>query len=182
MNSVDKAALPLDVAITRRFCRVHCAPDLVELSDKLGLTWTDVEARAQLARAAGDAWKVLTVEHVTVMLLERLNFFIAEDLGTDFELGHGLVWPVVEAPPNQRWEVLLDVWERALLPQLVERFAGNRESLRTALKIGSDSAKSVYRARGLSGSTIRSEGLLELPSLLGAERAAAMNTLRWLAV
>ncbi len=182
MNSVDKAALPLDVAITRRFYRMVCAPDLGELAKRLGLDWAKMEDRAKAVRAGGDAWKTTTAEEVSLLLLERLNFAIAEDVGTDFELGHGLVWPVVEAQADQRWDVLLDVWEHALKPQLAERFAGNRQSLRSILKIGSDAAHSVYTERGLRGSAVRSEGLIELPSLLEVERASAMTTLRWLAV
>ena len=182
MNSVDKAALPLDVAITRRFYRMVCAPDLQHLAERLDLKWSQIVERAGVVRAGGEEWKTLTAEEVAVLILERLNFAIAEDVGTDFELGHGLIWPIVDAPADQRWDVLFDVWEHALKPQVVERFAGNRQSLRSVLKIGSDAAHSVYRERSLLGSAARSEGLIELPSLLDVDKASAMNTLRWLAV
>lgn len=51
MNSVDKAALPLDSALTRRFHRLECAPDLKALAAALGLDWLDVDEAADRAPA-----------------------------------------------------------------------------------------------------------------------------------
>lgn len=181
MNSVDKAALPLDSALTRRFHRLQCGPDLVALAAAMGLSWADLEVAADKARVQGN-WRELTAEECTILLVERLNLEIAADLSPDFELGHGLVWPVASKPPEARWEALVECWDHALLPQLVERFAGRDETMRELLKIDSGvAAGSALSLRTLLGQAAPDEGPLLLPALASVPLDQARATLRWLA-
>lgn len=181
MNSVDKAALPLDSALTRRFHRLPCAPDLVALAGALGMDWDAVVAAAKKARVEND-WQSLTAEQTTVLLLERLNLAIATDLSRDFELGHGLAWPVADADPNARWEALVRCWDHSILPQIVERFAGRDEKLRELLKVDTGrEVGSAFSVRSLLSQPFSDEGPLDLPDLAALPTDVARTTLRWLA-
>lgn len=181
MNSVDKAALPLDSALTRRFNRLQCAPDLVALAAALGLTWERVQQAAARARVENN-WRGLSAEETAVLLLERLNLEIAADLSSDFELGHGLLWALVNAAPDARWDQLIRCWDNALLPQLTERFAGRGEALRELLKIDAGVAVgSAFALRALMGRAALDEGPLNLPPLSTVHGDQAAKTLRWLA-
>lgn len=183
MNSVDKAALPLDSALTRRFHRIAMPPDLAALAGGLGTSLTALEPIAASARAAGGTWNALSAEETTVLLLERLNHVIATDVGEDFELGQGLVWNVVTSPAADRWDALVAAWDNQLLPQLLERFSGRTEALREVLKVASGStAGAVFRERQMLGSTATPEGPLKLPTLGSVSSSDAQTTLRWLAV
>lgn len=183
MNSVDKAALPLDSALTRRFHRLPMGPDLSALVVGLGTTWPEVEAAAQAARTPGASSSALTAEETTVLLLERLNQVIATDLGEDFELGQGLVWDVVRAPATERWHSLAVVWDNVLLPQLVERFAGRTEALRRVLKAGQGGGTSfLIRDRGLLGVAPEPDSPLAIPKFAHSPPAESKATLQYLAV
>ena len=183
MNSVDKAALPLDSALTRRFHRFAMPPDLFALSSALGLTWNDLTSAATSARSGNGAWRALTAEQTSVLLLERLNYAIATDIGEDFELGQGLVWDVVTAQPSDRWRLLIASWDAAILPQLLERFSGRTEALRELLKLGESALQgAVFQDRSLLGQSQQEEGPLSLPSLSSVPAKDAENTLRWLSV
>jgi hypothetical protein len=182
MNSVDKAALPLDSALTRRFHRLPCAPDLVALAGALGMGWPQVEDAAIRARAERN-WDTLTAEETTVLLLERLNVVIATDLSEDFELGHGLAWAVVDASPSARWEALIRCWDHSIRPQIVERFAGRDEPLRELLKVDAGQEfGSAFSVRTILGQPVPDEGPLSLPALVTLPTQVARTTLQWLAV
>lgn len=182
MNSVDKAALPLDSALTRRFHRIFFPPNMEQLAIDLNLSMIELALVAKLVRNGGDR-SDLSVEATAYLLLERLNLEIAKDLSSDFELGQGLLWPVVSANESSRWDALIHCWDHAILPQLVERFAGRGETLREVLKIdGGTSSGSVFKARTLLGVTPSSESEIELPSLSEVPESQAKATLRWLAV
>lgn len=181
LNSVDKAALPLDSALTRRFHRLPVPPDLEHLASDLGFSQLELAELATRFRN-GEDWLEASAALTAVLLLERLNLVIASDLSPDFELGHGLLWPVVSSDESARWDALVRVWDHAILPQLVERFAGRGETLREVLKIdGGASAGSVFSVRGLLGVVPSEEGVLDLPMLATLSASEARRTLRWLA-
>lgn len=183
MNSVDKAALPLDSALTRRFFRFTMGPDLEALAQGLGLAWVDVESTAVSVRAPGASPSGLSAEMTTVLLLDRLNYLIASDLGEDFELGHGLVWNVARADPAIRWEALAEAWDNMIYPQLVERFSGRTDALRRMLKIGETSGSgSVFGERAMLGVLADTDSPLAVPLLATAGLPAAQATLQFLAV
>ena len=81
-------------------------------------------------------------------LLDRLNVAIATDLGPEFELGHGLLTPLlatkraadgtdrpVEA--GDAWRGLAETWDDVLFPQLEDRYSGRPEQLMDLLRVDS---------------------------------------------
>ncbi len=182
MNSVDKAALPLDSALTRRFHRLRVGPDLEALASALGLSWSSLSSAAAGVRAPGGTASTLSAEETTVFLLERLNHHIALELGEDFELGHGLAWPVVRSPAVARWDTLVDTWDKVLLPQMLERFAGRTDVLRRVLKVGQAPPPFVFGQRRLLGVTPDPDSPPVLPELAHQSPADAVYTLQQLAV
>jgi 5-methylcytosine-specific restriction protein B len=134
MNSVDRAAVPIDSALARRFDRIEMRPDLGVLAEHWGLD------KSAIPRPTEDNWDTLTPFQTGYLLLDRLNVTIASDLGPEFELGHGLltpllanrtaadgtVQPVLEA---DAWRSLAKSWDDVLFPQLEDRYSGRPEQL-----------------------------------------------------
>jgi 5-methylcytosine-specific restriction protein B len=180
MNSVDKAALPLDSALTRRFHRIEMAPDLPLLSSKLGVELSDLTKKIKSIKSTLTSYEELSVEEVTILLLDRLNVQIANEIGEDFELGHALMWRVVDAKPEERWEALLSVWDNILLPQVMDRFSGQNDSLRELLKVHPGSPTvSAFFDRTTIGSDIASESLsFKIEPLINLNIELAKKVLR----
>jgi 5-methylcytosine-specific restriction protein B len=186
MNSVDRAAIPLDSALARRFERIELRPDLELLAGWLGLSSEELEQAAASVRgpeAAEGAWQGLEPEACAVLLLDRLNHRIAEDLGEDFELGHALLRPLVDSA--DRWATLAQLWDEAIWPQLAERYVARPDRLRAALKVDSAPADLDYAFKprtalgtdeGASMDRVAPVRLAELPA------EEARSALRFLAL
>ncbi|ASJ39680.1 AAA family ATPase [Vibrio vulnificus] len=133
MNSVDRAAVPIDSALGRRFDRIEMRPDLNVLAQQWGL---DVEA---IPEPTEENWATLNPFVTAYLLLDRINVSIASDLGSEFELGHGLLTSVAAnrtitestQPVDDRdaWHILAKVWDDILYPQLEDRYSGRPEQL-----------------------------------------------------
>lgn len=183
MNSVDKAALPLDSALTRRFHRIEMLPDIDLLAEKLSVNMEALKNKVR--ETSNDSGpRELSAEETTILLLDRLNFFIASDMGNDFELGHALVWDVVKAKEDSRWRVLINVWDHILYPQLAYLFAGNDNTLKEILKVYKDSkSKEAFFERNRIGSdAINIEPPLKVIPLHDIEEKNAMAILKYLAI
>jgi 5-methylcytosine-specific restriction protein B len=139
MNSVDRAAVPIDSALARRFDRIEMRPDLDVLLSLWGLSWKDIPTPDE------GNWQTLTPFQVGVLLLDQLNLTIADDLGPEFELGHGLLTPVktTTAKPgeqpqaiseNDAWQSLAKTWDDVVFPQLEDRYSGRPDQLIQLLK------------------------------------------------
>ena len=134
MNSVDRAAVPIDSALARRFDRIEMRPNLNVLAEHWGLDKTTIPTPTE------DNWETLTPFQTAYLLLDRLNVVIASDLGPEFELGHGLLTPVLAnkiiadgpAQPVEEgdaWRSLARTWDGVLFPQLEDRYSGRPEQL-----------------------------------------------------
>ncbi len=186
MNSVDRAAIPLDSALARRFVRIALRPDLELLARQLGLDWEEVSSQARKIRAPdGDAWQEGGPALTAVLLLDRLNLSIAERLGPDFELGHGLLWDVGTAREEHRWDALVAAWDGELLPQLLERFLNRPRDLLELLRVDDPPPAGPYafRPRRLLGAETAPAGmeLVDDATLRGHPPDVQRATLRWLA-
>ncbi len=186
MNSVDRAAIPLDSALARRFVRIALRPDLELLAAHLGVDWAEVAGRARKIRAPdGDAWQEGGPELTSVLLLDRLNLSIAERLGPDFELGHGLLWDVGRVDEEHRWDALVAAWDGELLPQLLERFLNRPRDLLDLLRVDEPPPGGPYafRPRRLLGTDAAPAGmeLVDDATLRGHPPDVQRITLRWLA-
>src|SRR3546814_7164354 len=93
-----------------------------------------------------DNWETLSPFETAYLLLDRLNVAIASDLGPEFELGHGLLTPVVATKPaaggttqpveeKDAWRSLAKTWDDVLFPQLEDRYSGRPEQLMDLLHV-----------------------------------------------
>lgn len=136
MNSVDRAAVPLDSALARRFERVELRPDLEVLSAHLGLDWVQLQERAKdLRQEDPESWSTLLCYEAAVLLLDRINNFLSTELGGEFELGHALLMQVKGDTATAQWARLSGLWDDVVYPQLEDRFAGRPEQLLELLKV-----------------------------------------------
>ena len=169
MNSVDRAALPLDSALTRRFRRLELKCDLKELASLLELPFQDISTkRVQIANNVFDP-VTLKYQEVAFLLLERINKVIRAEVGTDFELGHFLMNSLFGIDDDKGWSTLIALWDSVLLPQIMDRFMGRNDILRELLKAEPhDNQQYPYREvhyevdSGMSASfAIESDNLLD---------------------
>lgn len=140
MNSVDRAAVPIDSALARRFDRIEMRPDLDVLASIWGLDKTAIPTPTE------ENWEELSPFATAYLLLDRLNVVISSDLGPEFELGHGLLTPVKATTPAANgatqqieekyvWRSLAKTWDDVLFPQLEDRYSGRPEQLLELLRV-----------------------------------------------
>lgn len=140
MNSVDRAAVPIDSALARRFDRIEMRPNLDVLADHWDLD------KAAIPTPTEDNWETLSPFETGYLLLDRLNVAIASDLGPEFELGHGLLTPVLAngtsadgttQPVENRdaWRSIAKTWDDVVFPQLEDRYSGRPEQLMDLLHV-----------------------------------------------
>lgn len=152
MNSVDRAAVPIDSALARRFDRIEMRPDLDALAAHWAIDPSVVPAPDD------DNWDTLDPFDTGYLLLDRLNVVIASDLGPEFELGHGLLTPIAatstdangsaQAVPNdEAWRSLAKTWDDVLYPQLEDRYSGRPEQLMDLLRVDSAPPTGAYAWR-----------------------------------
>lgn len=186
MNSVDRAAVPIDSALGRRFNRVEMRPNLDVLAELWELDQADIPDSNELS------WESLTPFVTSYLLLDKLNVSIASDLGPEFELGHGLltgidIYRVLESGARQRadenevWYSLAKTWDDVIFPQLEDRYSGRPEQLIDLLRVDSPPPTGDYawelrtsRGNNLSARTIAPVRISEL------ELDVIQRSFRWL--
>lgn len=140
MNSVDRAAVPIDSALARRFDRIEMRPNLEVLAEHWTMSPTAIPTPTE------DNWEALDPFQTGYLLLDRLNVLIASDLGSEFELGHGLLTPVMASTTTadgtmqqvldaDAWRSLAKTWDDVLFPQLEDRYSGRPEQLMELLHV-----------------------------------------------
>ena len=140
MNSVDRAAVPIDSALARRFDRIEMRPSLEVLANHWGLE------TAAITIPTESNWETLTPFEAAYLLLDRLNVSIASELGPEFELGHGLLTPLrvtdidangseIQVEENLAWRCLARTWDDVVFPQLEDRYSGRPELLIELLRV-----------------------------------------------
>jgi 5-methylcytosine-specific restriction enzyme B len=183
MNSVDKAALPLDSALTRRFQRIEMKPSANVLATRLSVSFDALKAKAAQIRKDEQQRHTLTPEETAILLLDRVNAYIRADMGEDFEIGHALLWDVGTVEAEERWLALASVWDRGLLPQIQERYAGRKDALTELLKATPGSpTEAAFRERHLIGADVPVAGAMELVPLLDLPNDEAIAVLQNLAL
>jgi 5-methylcytosine-specific restriction protein B len=184
MNSVDRAALPLDSALTRRFFQLKMAPDLAHLAARLDVDLEVLGAKANILRAPDvEDTEALTAAECSVLLLDRLNIIIASELGKDFELGHALFMDVERASVENKWAALVSVWDSKIFPQLAERFLQDSDTMRNVLKASSpDVVGEFIFERGQIGQEPKPNASIEVRDFSTGSVEAATKVLRYLAL
>lgn len=184
MNSVDRAAVPIDSALARRFDRIEMRPDLTVLADQWELSSTDLQLPNE------DSWASLNTYQAAYLMLDRLNVIIASDLGPEFELGHGLLTPLTllsagstaQATDEAAWGKLAKLWDDVLYPQLEDRYSGRQEQLLDLLYVDSppDTGTYAWQLRSTNGGRTASRTLAPVRlSELGVD--VIKRSFRWLA-
>lgn len=152
MNSVDRAAVPIDSALARRFDRIEMRPNLDVLAQCWGLDKTTIPKPTE------SNWETLSPFETGYLLLDKLNVAIASDLGPEFELGHGLLTPVLayrtieggvrlSNEENDTWRSLSAIWDDVLFPQLEDRYSGRAEQLIDLLHVDTAPSTGDYAWR-----------------------------------
>jgi 5-methylcytosine-specific restriction protein B len=166
MNSVDRAAVPIDSALARRFDRIEMRPNLDVLAEHWGLDVTEIPMPTE------DHWETLSPFATGYLLLDRLNVAIASDLGSEFELGHGLLTPVLPSTTStdgnpqpigeeDAWRSLAKTWDDVLFPQLEDRYSGRPQQLMDLLKVDTPPPTGAYawKLRTAVGGTVAAHTL-----------------------
>ncbi|QBR91842.1 AAA family ATPase [Nocardioides euryhalodurans] len=166
MNSVDRAAVPIDSALARRFDRIEMRPNLDVLVEHWGMDKTAIPTPTE------DNWEELSPFETAYLLLDRLNVAIASDLGPEFELGHGLLTPVEAIKPaagrttqpveeKDAWRSLAKTWDDVLFPQLEDRYSGRPEQLMDLLHVDTapPAGEYAWTLRTAKGGTVESRTL-----------------------
>jgi 5-methylcytosine-specific restriction protein B len=138
MNSVDRAAVPIDSALARRFDRIEMRPNLDALANHWGI---DESTILESIEGDRDSLNPLVTGY---LLLDKLNIAIASDLGAEFELGHGLLTSIQAyetstdgKEENDAWRRLAITWDDIIFPQLEDRYSGRPEQLLNLLRVDS---------------------------------------------
>ncbi len=186
MNSVDRAAVPIDSALARRFDRIEMRPDLGVLRHLWGL-----EA-AMIPTPNDQNWELLSPFETAYLLLDRLNVTIATNLGSEFELGHGLMTPMLgmilndtgleaSLEEDEAWKSLARIWDDVLFPQLEDRYAGRPEQLMELLHVDTPPLTRPYAwmLRTAHGNNVASRALA--PARISElDLDVIKRSLRWL--
>jgi len=177
MNSVDRAAVPIDSALARRFDRIEIRPNPSVLAQEWGLDESAIPAPID------DNWQSLCPHETAYLLLDRLNLAIATDLGSEFELGHGLFATLTTGVLSEDivWHDLAKVWDEVIYPQLEDRYSGRPEQLIELLHVDNPplSGSYAWTLRTTRGSSVQSRTLtpVRVSELLIEE---IQRSFRWL--
>jgi len=149
MNSVDRAAIPIDSALARRFNRIEMRPNLDVLAQLWGVDKAAIQASTK------QNWETLGPYVTAYLLLDKINIAIAADLGPEFELGHGLLTSVIATSStedeirqcleeDESWRSLAMAWDDILFPQLEDRYSGRPEQLLELLQVDTAPPAGTY--------------------------------------
>ncbi|MDN5795462.1 MAG: AAA family ATPase [Intrasporangium sp.] len=186
MNSVDRAAVPIDSALARRFDRIEMRPDLDVLAEHWSLDETAIPTPTE------HNWETLSPFETGYLLLDRLNVAIASGLGPEFELGHGLLTPVLAnktaadgttQPTEEKdaWRSLAKTWDDVIFPQLEDRYSGRPEQLMDLLHVDTPPAPGGYAwtLRTAKGGTVEARTLAPV-RVSELEIDVIKRSIRWL--
>ncbi|RUO42671.1 hypothetical protein CWE15_04460 [Aliidiomarina taiwanensis] len=148
MNSVDRAAVPIDSALARRFDRIEMRPSLEVLAQLWSID------RDTIPSSIDDIRDTLSPLLAAYLILDRLNISISSDLGPEFELGHGLLTSIQasetdrgmeqESLEDNIWRGIATAWDDIIFPQLEDRYAGRPEQLIDLLRIETPPLEGEY--------------------------------------
>jgi 5-methylcytosine-specific restriction enzyme B len=134
MNSVDKGALPLDSALLRRFKRFYIGPNKEVLANHIKASAPSTDQKTN---------------DLVCSLFVKINEFILASLGRDQVLGHALFWDVVREGQCNTASISR-VWDRVVLPQLLDRFIFNTGMLSDLLHRNLDSYEGLMEIQQVS--------------------------------
>lgn len=138
LNSSDRSVAPLDAALRRRFAIIRVDPDLELLAEHLGVDLPD-QLPAWLNEHP-ESWGTDQIGTLALLLLATLNERIEFILGSDFLLGHALLWPVGEAPGGAIHTALCAAFDQRIVQSLRLSFTDQDDLLAAVLGAGTADA------------------------------------------
>lgn len=174
MNSVDRAAVPIDSALARRFDRIYLKP-----SEKTLAQYWLVSLPLSVEESSN-----YSAQECAITIFNRLNDVIASDLGSEFELGHGLYMDLKPSGEDEAlsWLQLALLWDESIFPQLEDRFAGRADMLCSLLKADNPPAEGDYAWKIRENSIQPNElGALAPVNVSDLDLDTIVRSFRWLA-
>nr|WP_281410364.1 AAA family ATPase [Rhizobium laguerreae] len=134
MNSTDRSVAPIDAALRRRFAMVSVGPDYETLETRLGLPRVELNADFSVPTE----WTPEKVRELAVRLLAKVNDRVLAILGTDFQLGHALLWHVSGDTAEDVTRTLAHAFDERVAATLRMTFIDEDTALAAALGIDDD--------------------------------------------
>lgn len=131
MNSSDRSVAPLDAALRRRFSIVRVDPDYDVLADRYR-----VQSGASVRADDPASWSASDVQVLALNLLRSLNNKVELILGSDFLLGHALLWDVDGATAEVTIHSLAIAFDERIVASLRMTFADQDDPLGALLGAG----------------------------------------------
>ena len=132
LNSSDRSVAPLDAALRRRFEVIEVPPDPAVLAQHLGAILPDWT----LTFVPPIPWTEEAVRELTLRVLFVLNERVTQILGSDFTLGHALLWGVRGDDTDALGNSLVAAFEGRILATLRATFVDQDEALAAVLNVG----------------------------------------------
>ncbi len=174
MNSVDRAAVPIDSALARRFDRIRVHPSEEVLTEYWGITPSTNRTNCQ----------ELSAYQCAIRIFHRLNDGIASYLGPEFELGHGLFMGIEGGHEDDQtsWEQLARVWDEMIFPQIEDRFSGRNDLLLDLLKATDPPTSGNYAWQVRNSVVTTGEASALIPvNMFDLDLDTIIRSFRWLA-
>ncbi len=135
LNSTDRSVAPLDAALRRRFAIIQVPPDYNALAAHFGIP---VPHRQQVFTPPSDDpenWTATDVFNLAFFLLRAVNQRIFLVLGSDFLLGHALLWSVKGSSKDAVAIALGRAFDERVAATLRLTFVDQDEPLAAILKL-----------------------------------------------
>lgn len=132
LNSSDRSVAPLDAALRRRFDVIEVLPDPAILAKHLGSVVPDLTAPF----GPPAQWTEDSVRELALRVLMVLNERITQLVGSDFTLGHALLWGVKGEDVGSMASSLVAAFEGRILATLRATFVDQEDALAAVLNIG----------------------------------------------
>jgi 5-methylcytosine-specific restriction protein B len=140
LNSSDRSVTPLDAALRRRFAIISVPPDYNALARHFGIS--DIRLNETFAPSDSNPanWSKEEVKRLLVLMLRSLNSRISLVLGTDFQLGHALLWPVAGTTVEELTRAAAHAFDDRIGATLRLTFTDQDEALAAILRAGDSGA------------------------------------------
>jgi 5-methylcytosine-specific restriction protein B len=136
LNSSDRSVTPLDAALRRRFAIIPVPPDYNSLARHFAVAEVGQNETFAPADPNPANWSQEEVKRLLVLMLQSLNVKISLVLGTDFQLGHALLWPVNGATVEALTRSAAHAFDDRIGAALRLTFADQDEALAAILRAG----------------------------------------------
>jgi 5-methylcytosine-specific restriction protein B len=146
-NSSDRSIAPLDAALRRRFTILSIVPDYNVLAHHFGVATLVDAPEFRPSDGAFARWSDTDVKRMLIFMLRGLNERIRLVVGSDFLLGHALLWPVSGVTVEDIVRSAAFAFDGRIASTLKLSFSDQDEVLAAILRAGDPGADSNGIAR-----------------------------------